>query len=79
MLPVWKGLGEANGKWQRLAFATGFAISLAKWQMHSSLAKARQTHRIRHRRMHFAEAKWQMAYSSTIEFYVKLCFLRWLR
>jgi len=39
----------------------------------------RQTHRIRHRRMHFAEAKWQMAYSSTIEFYVKLCFLRWLR
>ncbi len=42
-----------------------------------------QTLCIRHRQMrqlfHFAEAKWQMAYSSTIEFYVKLCFLRWLR
>jgi len=47
MLPVWKGLGEANGKWPMQAFATGFAIcqfASANWQ----------THRIRHRRMHFA-------------------------
>jgi hypothetical protein len=44
MLPVWKGLCEANGKWRRLAFATGECISLAKWQMHSSLAKARLFH-----------------------------------
>jgi len=29
---------EANGKWRRLAFATGCAISLAKWQMVSLLS-----------------------------------------